>query len=349
MPDVLDVDPKKISANTSFFDLGGTSLDILQLRYRLEQDLGVQNLQIITVLTAPTVRTLAARLATDGTSAPHKYDPIVPLQTSGRRAPLFCVHPGVGEVLVFVNLAKYFVNDRPFYALRARGFNHGEKPFTSFSEMVGCYVEAIRAKQPHGPYAVAGYSYGAAVAFEIAKALESHGERVEFVGNFNLPPHIKHRMNEIDFAEAAINLAFFLALINKRQSLELPARLRGLPRKRQPEYLLQIAPKERINELDLTLEKFTAWAELAHALTGLGRTYQPSGTVRSMSVFYAMPLRGTKENWLDKELRRWDDFTDQPNRYIDVPGAHYTLMDSQHVATFQKILRQELDRTLGGK
>jgi thioesterase domain-containing protein len=120
-------------------------------------------------------------------------------------------------------------------------------------------------------------------------------------------------------------------LINKKQSLELPAQLRELPPERQPEYLLQIAPKERLAELDLNLEKFTAWVELAHALTGLGRTYQPSGTVRSMSVFYAIPLRGTKEDWLAKELKRWDDFTEEPNRYIDVPGEHYTLMNPQHV------------------
>ncbi len=109
------------------------------------------------------------------------------MQLSGEKTPLFCVHPGVGEVLVFVNLAQYFVGDRPFYALRARGLNEGEQPFTSFAEMVETYVAAIRKRQPHGPYAVAGYSFGGAVAFEIAKVLEAAGERVDFVGSFNLP------------------------------------------------------------------------------------------------------------------------------------------------------------------
>jgi acyl-CoA synthetase (AMP-forming)/AMP-acid ligase II/thioesterase domain-containing protein len=347
--DIFDVAPEQISATANFFDLGGTSLDVLRLRYRVEHDLGVPDLPIITVLRAPAVRTLAAQLAADGTSTTQEYDPVVPLQTSGDKTPLFCVHPGVGEVLIFVNLAKYFVNDRPFYALRARGFNEGEKPFTSFSEMVTCYAKAIRAKQPHGPYAVAGYSYGGAVAFEIAKELESQGERVDFVGSFNLPPYIKERLNELDFTEAVTNLAFFLALINKKQSLELPVQLRELPQEHQPEYLLQIAPKERLAELDLTLEKFTAWAKLAYAVTGLGRTYQPSGTVKSISVFYAIPLYGTKEDWLNTKLRQWDDFADEPNHYIDVPGEHYTLMDPQHVPVFQAILRQELDRALGGK
>jgi acyl-CoA synthetase (AMP-forming)/AMP-acid ligase II len=183
--ELFDTAPETVSATANFFDLGGTSLDILRLRNLVAERLGAKGLQIITVLTAPTVRELAARLSEE---APRTYDPIVPLQAFGEKTPLFCVHPGVGEVLVFVNLAKYFVGDRPFYALRARGFNPGEKPFESFEEMVATYVRAIRAKQPKGPYAVAGYSYGGAVAFEIAKVLQAQGERVDFVGSFNLPP-----------------------------------------------------------------------------------------------------------------------------------------------------------------
>ncbi|WAP58264.1 non-ribosomal peptide synthetase [Streptomyces sp. S465] len=348
--EMFDTVPERISATASFFDLGGTSLDILRLRRQVHRRLGVAELPVITVLTAPSVRQLAARLGarlTDGGApAAAAYDPVVPLQTGGEKTPLFCVHPGVGEVLVFVNLAKYFVGDRPFYALRARGFDEGEQPFTSFEEMVDCYVAAIRARQPHGPYAVAGYSYGGAVAFEIAKALEAEGERVDFVGSFNLPPHIKYRMEELDFVETATNLAFFLDLINKKQSLDLPAELRPLPKEEQLARLLGLAPRARLDELDLDLATFTGWAELAHGLTALGRDYHPSGTTRSMTVFYAIPLRGTKEDWLEHELRRWDEHTREPNRYVDVPGEHYTLMGPRHVAAFQAILRAELDRAL---
>lgn len=265
------------------------------------------------------------------------------------KTPLFCVHPGVGEVLVFVNLAKYFVNERPFYALRARGFNEGETYFETFDEMVSVYVEAIRKRQPHGPYAVAGYSYGGAVAFEIAKVLEAQGERVDFIGSFNLPPHIKYRMDELDPVEGAVNLAFFLSLIDKKQAEELPLRLRETAPDDFCTQLIRIAPPERLVELDLDLAKFTAWAGLAQSLLTLGRSYVPSGTVESMTVFYAIPLRGTKENWLNNELRRWDDFTRSQNRYIDVAGEHYTLMGPKHVATFQAVLRAELDRALGGE
>ena len=347
--ELFDVEPETISATASFFDLGGTSLDILRLKRLLAIRRGIEDLPVLAILTAPSVRALAERLEAGGPAEGAGYDPIVPLQTSGDKTPLFCVHPGVGEVLVFVNLAKYFVHERPFYALRARGFNPGETPFGSFAEMARSYADAIRAKQPHGPYALAGYSFGAAVAFEVAKLLEAEGERVDFLGSFNLPPHIKYRMDELDYIETAVNLAMFLDLISKQQAKELPAQLRPLGKEEQLAHLIRISPPERLAELDLDLPRFTAWADLADGLTGLGRTYQPSGTVRSMNIFYAVPLRGTKQDWLDKELRRWDDFTTEPNRFLDVPGEHYTLMGPKHVATFQGILRAELDRALGGK
>ncbi|MBZ4018959.1 non-ribosomal peptide synthetase [Streptomyces purpurogeneiscleroticus] len=346
--ELFDLAPGTVSATASFFDLGGTSLDILRMKRLLGSRLGAVDLPVLAILTAPSVRELAKRLTARENAGPAAYDPIVPLQTSGEKTPLFCVHPGVGEVLVFVNLAKYFVQERPFYALRARGFNPGEKPFESFDEMARTYAAAIRGKQPHGPYALAGYSFGSAVAFEIAKILEAEGERVDFLGSFNLPPHIKYRMEELDYIETAVNLAMFLELVSKQQAAELPAQLRPLGKDAQLKHLIDIAPPERLAELDLDLERFTAWADLADGLTGLGRTYRPSGDVRRMSVFYAIPLRGTKEDWLNNELRRWDEHTREQNRYLDVPGEHYTLMGPQHVAAFQAILRSELDRSLGG-
>ncbi|WP_343240506.1 non-ribosomal peptide synthetase [Streptomyces sp. SID14515] len=344
--EILGAEPGTVSASAGFFDIGGTSLDILRLRSKVAQRLGVTGLEIITVLRAPTVRALAARLGEQPSSSPPSYDPIVAMQTHGAKTPLFCVHPGVGEVLVFVNLAKYFVGDRPFYALRAKGFNKGEKPFTTFEQMVDCYVDAVRARQPRGPYALAGYSFGGAVAFEMAKVLRGQGERVDFVGSINLPPNIKYRMDELDFVETAVNLAYFLNLISREQALDLPAHLRGLPPEEQIGRLMDIAPRDRLAELDLTKERFGDWSEIANALTDLGRSYRPSGTVASMSVFYATPLRGTKEDWLHNELRRWDEHTTEPNHYIEVPGEHYTLMGPRHVTSFQAIFRRELDRAL---
>ncbi|MEU2723885.1 non-ribosomal peptide synthetase [Streptomyces smyrnaeus] len=338
----------RVSATASFFDLGGTSLDVLRLKSEIQAGFGLDDVPMSTLLQTPTVRALARRLtAGRGAGGDAAYDPLVPLQITGDGTPLFCVHPGLGEVLVFVNLAKYFTGERPFYALRARGFGEGETHFGSFDEMVSTYVEAIRRTQPTGPYAVAGYSYGGAVAFEIAKRLEADGDRVGFVGVFNLPPHISGRMNEISFTDGAINLALFLELISAADVERLTTTLRALPEAEQLAYLVDQAPKRRLTELDLNVERFANWVHLAQNMVQLGRTYEPSGTVEQVRVFYCTPLRGSKQEWLDNQLRHWDGFTRAPNTYVEVDGEHYTLMSPQHVQTFQTTLRHELARALG--
>jgi acyl-CoA synthetase (AMP-forming)/AMP-acid ligase II/thioesterase domain-containing protein/acyl carrier protein len=340
--ELFGLDPEHVSATASFFDLGGTSLDIIKLKLKLEQQLGVTDVPLVHILQNPSVRELARR---DKTA----YDPIVPLQLTGSKTPLFCVHPGVGEVLVYVSLANYFVNERPFYALRARGFNEGEKYFETFDEMVRTYVDAIRKRQPHGPYAIAGYSFGAPVAFEIAKELESQGERVAFVGCIDETPFLAEPSHRLEGVEGPLHVAFLLALIDRKQLNELPHQLSGALRAEDPcDYLVQIAPPERLAELDLDLPKFRVWAALSRSLVLLGQSYVPSGSVESMTVFYAHPLHGTKQDWVN-DVKRWDNFSRAPNRYIDVAGEHHTLMGKQHVTGFQAVLRAEIDRALGGR
>lgn len=343
---IFGIDAGSVSATANFFDLGGTSLDIVALKLALEQRFALPDLPMMTILQNPTVRNLAL-CAEPKRIRKAPYDPIVALQLTGDKTPLFCVHPGIGEVLIFVSLAKYFVNDRPFYALRARGFGEREEYFSSFEEMILSYAKAIRRRQPQGPYAIAGYSYGAPVAFEIAKLFESQGERVAFVGSIDMPPHIEHIA---DAVECAVNLAFFLSLIDAKQALELPQQLRAeLPARDPCAYLVQIAPRARLAELGVDLTKFRAWVALTHALLDVARQYRPTGNVEAVSVFEsAIPFGSSKEQW-HAQLQRWDEFSRTPPRYIEVAGEHHTIMGPKHVGTFQATLRAELDHALGGK
>ena len=143
------------------------------------------------MLTHGTDRSLAKVL--DDPYTFKKFDPIVTLQNRGGKTPQWLIHPGVGEVLVFLPLAKFFP-DRPIHAIRTRGFTPGESYFHNVPEAVDIYHAAIKHHQPTGPYALAGCSYGSMLAFETAKVLERNGDEVRFLASFNLPPHIKARI-----------------------------------------------------------------------------------------------------------------------------------------------------------
>jgi acetoacetyl-CoA synthetase len=72
-------------------------------------------------------------------------------------------------------------NARPVFGLQALGLD-GEQPVQQrVEQMAASYIEQMRGVQPHGPYALGGYSFGGLVAFEIAQQLSRVGERIEFL------------------------------------------------------------------------------------------------------------------------------------------------------------------------
>ncbi|KAI6026071.1 atromentin synthetase [Pisolithus marmoratus] len=334
-----------VSAADNFFELGGTSIDVIRLKREGEAAFGLPEIPTIQILKHPVLSDLARYV--DGVCSKggleEEYDPIVPLQLTGDKTPIFMVHPGVGEVLIFVNLAKYFQNERPFYALRARGFEPNHPFFGSMDEMVSSYAAAVKRTQPKGPYAIAGYSYGGVVAFEVAKRLEAMGEEVKFTGLINIPPHIADRMHEIDWTSGMLNLSYFLGLITKQDAVDLTNPLRRLSRNDQLELIWKLSPPERLVELQLTPQKLDHWVDIAGSLIECGKEYNPSGSVQCVDVFYAIPLRGSKEDWLNNQLKPWAGFSRGEPSYTDVPGQHYTLMDFDHVPGFQKIFRSRLE------
>jgi len=130
--------------------------------------------------------------------------------------------------------------------------------------------------------------------------------------------------------------------------LEIPQKIRA--EGHDPcDYIVQLAAPGRLAELDLDRLKLKAWTDLAFGLVNIGQAYRPTDTVESVTVFYADPLWGTKEDWLNRELRQWDRFSRTANRYIEVPGEHNSLLGPKHVAAFQATLRAEIDRALDNK
>lgn len=191
-------------------------------------------------------------------------------RSTGTKTPLWLVHPGVGEVLVFVGLAQYLnEDDRPVYALRARGFEPGQERFDSITEAVETYVEAVQKYQPRGPYALAGYSYGTMLAFEMAKKLDSGqgGNSVQFLGSFNLPPHIKTRMRQLNWNMCLLHLVYFLGLTTEEYADSCEEKgFRTVSRSEALEHVLGVADGPRMDELGLGERELVRWADVAFGL-----------------------------------------------------------------------------------
>ena len=107
--------------------------------------------------------------------------PLVPLR-EGSGPPVFLLHSTAGNVFEWHDLLACMDCDRPILAVQARGLDRETTPSVSVDEMAADYCNLIRARQPRGPYALMGYSFGGLLAFEIASRLARIGEKVEFLG-----------------------------------------------------------------------------------------------------------------------------------------------------------------------
>ncbi|KAF2236497.1 thioesterase domain protein [Viridothelium virens] len=341
---ILSSCSQEIGVETSIFGAGITSINLLRLKKRLQIVLGFDEIPLITIMTNPTVRALTS--AIDGLQNPHSYDPVVVLQSGGKKTPLWLIHPGVGEVLVFLALAEYF-SDRPIYALRARGFD-GEAYFSDITDATQTYHRAIKQRQPQGPYAIAGYSYGSMLAFEVSKAMKAEDDsEIKFLGSFNLPPHIKSRMEQLDWVEGILNLSYFLELITSSHARAISTAMHALSTKNEVvDAILADSDPARLECLGLTANKLSNWANLAHNLQSMARDYEPSGMVDSIDVFCAIPLAAvssSKQEWKENSLSKWNDFSKTAPRIHDVDGEHYTMISPTHVVSFQSTLKRALE------
>ena len=165
-----------IGEDEDFFALGGTSLQAVRVFTQIRDRLGV-DLPLSVLLEAPTVAQLAAVVDDPG----KHFEPLVLMRPGSDRSPLFLVHSIWGDVLGMRQIAVAMSGDVPVYGLRARGLQ-GEEPRGSVEEMAASYVEVIRSRQPEGPYRIAGHSFGALLAFEIARLLSEQGEEIAWLG-----------------------------------------------------------------------------------------------------------------------------------------------------------------------
>ncbi len=177
---------ENIGVHDDFFDLGVESIVAARLFARIESEFRI-SLPVGTVFANPTVEALSKIINGTADSAP-TWKSLVPIQTHGTKSPIFAVHGGAGTILLYGELARRLAqHDRPFYGLQAQGLYGGDPVQASVTAMATAYVPQIQTIQPHGPYIIAGYCYGALVAYEMVRLLLAAGETVELLISFNGP------------------------------------------------------------------------------------------------------------------------------------------------------------------
>ncbi|MCX4144238.1 acetoacetate--CoA ligase [Paraburkholderia madseniana] len=166
-----------IGRDDNFFDLGGHSLLATRLLADVRQSTG-RTIPLAMLMIAPTITRLAALICDD--ALPPSSPTLVRVR-AGTGMPLFLIHSASGSVMECLALIGSLKSPRPVYGLLARGLDGEQPALLRVEDMAASYIEQMRTVQPKGPYAVAGYSFGGLVAFEIAQQLRRAGEQIELL------------------------------------------------------------------------------------------------------------------------------------------------------------------------
>ena len=168
---------ERIDIFSNFFEMGGHSIMAINVMIKIEKKTGIR-IPLSALFQHSTVEKFAKLLNIENNIS---LDYLVPIKPKGSKIPLFMVHGAGLNVLNFAHVINHFDEDQPIYGFQGFGPNGFDNWFNSIEAMAACYIDSMVKINPKGPYAIAGFSFGGIVAFEIARQLKEQGKTVSTI------------------------------------------------------------------------------------------------------------------------------------------------------------------------
>ncbi len=164
-----------VPVDVDFFSLGGTSIRAVQVQNRIMEATGV-DFPLSILYEHPTVEGIASRIGSAGSGMDA---PIVSeLARGADPIPWF----GIMGIHLFDDIARSLAGSYGFLGVHVPfRYAPGRDEFPSVQEIARGYLDAIRERQPQGPYFLVGLCHGGVVAFEAAAQLEKEGQEVGLI------------------------------------------------------------------------------------------------------------------------------------------------------------------------
>ena len=348
---------ESVGINDDFFELGGTSLLAVDLFVGIDRQLG-QRLPLTTLIEAPTIEQLARLVVGDASG-----DSLVLIREGGERPPIFLVHDGDGETMLYRNLALSLKEGHAVYGLQPDARQNVPLAQTRISEMAAHHIEKLRSIQPHGPYLLGGMCAGGVIAYEIARQLQDEREVVAMVALIDAAD-VAAPTKTWRFAQQRIQS--FSTVLNQDASARFHFLLeisRAALRKAKnlTAYLIGRGVKGLRDGITMRLFRFYLDRGLTvpRALEKIPvrtvylfaeKNYRPEGPYHGeLLLFRATSGEGADEPYVERysdSLLGWGSRTTGKVRVCDIPGGHSSMLQEPNVHVLAAQMQAYLDQVL---
>ena len=348
----------RVGVNDDYFNLGGTSLQAVDLFAQIDHDLGVR-LPLTALIEAPTIRKLTTVI--DGNSV---RDSLVAIRPGGDRPAIFLVHDGDGETMLYRNLALRLSPDHPVYGLQPHGDAQHPILHTRLEDMAEHHIAKMRSVQPQGPYFVGGMCAGGVIAYEIARRLQAQGETVGMVAlidaadpaaelvPWRFASQRMHSFKKVLGAGGSRGGLLRVAEIGVKATRKAKNLLSYLVSKRLGDAWAKLRMKLFRHYLDrgLPLPPFLTHLPVRTVYLFAEQDYRPSGRFDGeLVLFRATTGEGNDEPYKSRycdAVFGWGPRATRGVRAFDVPGGHSSMLQEPNVRVLADQMQTIIDEAL---
>ena len=242
-------------------------------------------------------------------------------------------------------LAQYLDSEIPFFAFQAQGLDGKSAPHDSIEAMAEHYVALLCEVQPHGPYFLAGHSFGGQVAFAMGQMLLARGETIGLLAIIDTyaPGAISSIVHDrnLDDTTLILDIGQLLGHVFQEEMKLSREDIEGLQVDEQLAYVAhrledaRLLPKESgINHLRCLLTLYKAHLQMH-------QKYSPA-SFRLLPIMLLRADENIDDQKIDEDMG-WGRYSSQPVVAHYVPGDHVTMMTQPHVGKLAKVLMEVIE------
>ena len=334
----------RIGADENFFEIGGHSMLAVTLMVKIEKVMGVR-LPLAVLFDHSTIQDMALLL--EKTDDAVSWGSLVPIRSKGSKKPLYLVHGAGLNLLLYTTIVAHLDPDQPVFGLQAKGLDGVDEPLYTIGEIAAYYIEEILKVDKSGSYALAGFSMGGQIAYEMARQLVEAGKKVSLLGVFDTVSE-----NASDMHVPIIKRYFLRANRLFHQIFWITGTFLKMPGKKKFEFAAAKwrSLKQKITKDDYKIKpEGVSVGKQSELPKYLHKVHRANWIAMEKYILPPYPgrlhlFRAMDQKFYIKEpvCYGWDDFVDEVV-ILHIPGEHSTIFAPPNDKLFAEALQKCLD------